>query len=118
MPADDGLHGMSTEDLATFLHGLRALREREGLGLDGTGLPLGRGPQRRRWRPGAGLVGVTASGDSPGWAGRRGRRADRFGRAQREQRSPGPLPGSGRSMTSHRGRMHMHIRPARGAVPG
>ena len=54
MPADDGLHGMSAEDLATFLHGLRALREREGLGLDGTGLPLGRGPRRGRWRPGAG----------------------------------------------------------------
>ena len=35
MPADDGLHGMPAEDLAAFLHDLRALREREGLSLEG-----------------------------------------------------------------------------------
>lgn len=35
MPADDGLHGMPAEDLAAFLRDLRALREREGLSLDG-----------------------------------------------------------------------------------
>ena len=53
MPADDGLHGMPAEDLAAFLHSLRALREREGLSLDGADLPPGRGPPARAVAAGA-----------------------------------------------------------------
>jgi hypothetical protein len=110
MPADDGLHGMSAEDLAAFLQGLRALREREGLGLDGSGRPPGSGPRRGRWRPGAGLIGITAVALTlAGLAAGGVVLTDPAGHS--ETSAPGAvLPDGGRSMADHGGRMHMHMR--------
>lgn len=117
MPADDGLHGMPAEDLAAFLHSLRALREREGLSLDGADLPPGRGPRRGRWRPGAGLVGVTAVALAlAGLAAGGAVLTDPAGHSQTS--APGALlPGGGRSMADHGGQMHMRIRPVAPAQP-
>ncbi len=135
MPADDGLHRLSTEDLATFLRRLRALRMREGLSLDGpaaqpelrpgsdaAGQPgftitrLGprlvsrHGPQRSRWRPSPGLVGVTATAIVlAGLAAGGAVLTEPTGHS--ESSAPGAsLPGGGRSMADHGGRMHMHTR--------
>lgn len=110
MPADDGLHGMSAEDLAAFLDGLRALREREGLSLDGSGRRPGRGPRRGRWRPGAGLIGIAAVALAlAGLAAGGVVLTDSAGHS--ETSAPGAvLPGGGRSMADHGGRMHMHMR--------
>jgi hypothetical protein len=137
MPADDGLRQMSTEDLAGFLRRLRALRMREGLGLDGLAAQPGlrpgsdaagqpgftitrpgprlaprHRPQRSRWRPSPGLAGVTATalvlaGLAAGGAVLTGP----TGRSESSAPSA-PLPGGGRSMTSRGGRMHMHTQPA------
>jgi len=110
MPADDGLHRMSTEDLAGFLRRLRALRMREGLSLDGPDAQPEL-PQRSRWRPSPGLVGVTATalvlaGLAAGGA------VLTAPTGNRESSAPSaPLPGGGRSMTSRGGRMHMHTQP-------
>jgi len=141
MPADDGLHRMSTEDLAAFLRRLRALRMREGLDLGGLAarpeLPPGSDaagqpgftrtrtrlgphlvprhrPQRSRWRPSPGLVGITATAIVlAGLAAGGAVLTEPTGHS--ESGAPGApsaaLPG-GRSMTSHGGRMHMHTRPA------
>jgi hypothetical protein len=135
MPADDGLHRMSTEDLAGFLRRLRALRMREGLSLDGlaaqpelrpggdaAGQPgftitrLGprlarrHGPQRSRWRPSPGLVGVTATAIVlAGLAAGGAVLTEPAGHSQSSAPSA-PLPGGGRSMADHGGRMHMHTR--------
>jgi hypothetical protein len=133
MPADDGLHRMSTEDLAAFLRRLRALRMREGLGVDGlaaqpelppgsdaagqpgftiTRVGLRHAPPRRRWRPSPGLVGVTATAIVlAGLAAGGAVLTEPTGHSQSSAPSA-PLPGSGRSMTSHRGRMHMPTQPA------
>ena len=137
MPADEGLHRMSTEDLAAFLRRLRALRMREGLSLDGLAaqadLPPGSDaagqpgftitrlgprlaprhwPQRSRWRPSPGLVGVTATamvlaGLTAGGV----ILMEPTGHSEANVPSA-PLPGGGRSMANRGGRMHMHTQPA------
>lgn len=134
MPADDGLHRMSAEDLAAFLRRLRTLRVREGLSLDGqAGLPPGsdaagqpgftitrlgprltpRGaPRRARWRPSPGLVGVTATAIV--LAGLAAGGAVLMEPAGHHEASvpSAPLPGAGQSMANHGGRMHMRTRLA------
>jgi len=133
MPADDGLHRMSTEDLAAFLRRLRALRMREGLSLDGlaaqgnlppgsdaTGQPgftvtqLGPrlAPRHSRWRPSPGLVGVTATAMVlAGLAA--GGIVLMAPTGHSEATAPSAaLPGGGRSMAGRGGRMHMRTQPA------
>jgi hypothetical protein len=136
MPADDGLHRMSTEDLAAFLRRLRALRVCEGLSLNGhdaqAGLPgteaagqpgftitrLGprlaprRGLRRNRWRPSPGLVGVTATAMVlAGLAAGGAVLMEPTGHSESSSPSA-PLPGGGRSMANRGGRMHMRTQPA------
>jgi len=137
MPADDGLHRLSTEDLAGFLRRLRALRMREGLSLDGQAgqpeLPQGSDaagqpgftitrlgprlaprhrPPRSRWRPSPGLVGVTATAlVLAGLAAGGAVLTEPTGHSESSARSA-PFAGGGRSMTSRGGRMHMHTQPA------
>jgi hypothetical protein len=120
MPADDGLHRLSTEDLATFLRRLSALRTREGLSLDGLAgqpeLPPGHGPRRGRWRPSPGIVGVTATAMVlAGLAAGGAVLMQPTGHSESSAPSA-PLPG-GRSMADHGGRMHMHVRTQPAATP-
>lgn len=127
MPADDGLHEMPAEDLAAFLRDLHALREREGLSLVGlppdagpaaagqprfaiTRLRRARsGPRRCRWRPSPGLTGVIAAAIAlAAVAGGAMLLAKPAGHSRAS--APGPsLPGAGRSMANHGGRMRMRI---------
>jgi hypothetical protein len=137
MPADDGLHRMSTEDLAAFLRRLRALRMREGLSLDGLAaqgsLPPGSdgagqpgftitqlgprqaprpGPRRSRWRPSPGLVGVTATAMVlAGLAVSGVVLMEPTGHSEANAPSAA-LPGAGQSMVGRGGWMHMHTIPA------
>jgi hypothetical protein len=131
MPADDGLHEMPPEDLAAFLHDLRALREREGLSLDGltaraelppgagpaaAGQPgfsitrLGRaqpGPRRGRWRPSPGLTGVMAAAVALAALAAGGALLSRPAGHGATSVPAAPLPGGGRSMTDQGGRLRM-----------
>jgi hypothetical protein len=137
MPADDGLHRMSTEDLAAFLRRLRALRMREGLSLDGLAaqaeLPPGtdtagqpgftitrlgprlaprHGPQRSRWRPSPGLVGVTAAAMVlAGLAAGGAVLMEPAGHSQLSAPDAALPGGGGRSMTNRGGRMPMRTQP-------
>jgi hypothetical protein len=142
MPAIDGLHRMSTEDLAAFLRRLRALRMRDGLSLDGLAaqgnLPPGsdaagqpgftitrlgprlvprRGPRRSRWRPSPGLVGVSATAlVLAGLAASGFVLMEPTGHSAATAPST-PLPGGGHSMASRGGQMHMHTMPAAPSGP-
>jgi hypothetical protein len=131
MPADDGLHGIPAEDLAGFLHDLRALRVREGLSLDGiaaraelppgtgstaAGQPgfivtrLGRtrpGPRRRR-RPSPALTRAMAAAVALAALAAGGAVLARPAGRGAASAPSAPLPGGGRSMADHGGRMHMH----------
>ncbi len=137
MPADDGLHRMSTEDLAAFLRRLRSLRMREGLSLDGLAaqgnLPPGsdeagqpgftitqlgprlaprRGPRRSRWRPSPGLVGVTATAMVlAGLAASGVVLMEPTGHSEATAPSR-PLPGGGQSMAGRGGQMPKHTMSA------
>ena len=109
MPADDGLRRMSTEDLAAFLRRLRALRMREELSVEGLAAQR-HGPRRSRWRPSPGLVGVTATAIVlAGLAAGGAVLMEPTGHSESSAPSA-PLPGGGRSMVDHGGRMHMHTR--------
>jgi hypothetical protein len=136
MPADDGLHRLSTEDLAAFLRRLRALRMREGLSLDGLAaqgnLPPGsdeagqpgftitqlgprlarrHGPRRSRWRPSPGFVGVTATAMVlAGLAASGVVLMEPTGRSEATAPST-PLPG-GQSMAGRGGQMPTHTMSA------
>lgn len=133
MPADEGLHGIPAEDLAGFLRDLRALRVREGLGLDGAAMPpelppgagptagqpgftitrLGRtraAPRRRRWRPGPALTRAMAAALVLAALGAGGALLTRPTAGQHGASAPGaPRPAGGRSMTDHGGRMRMRV---------
>jgi hypothetical protein len=133
MPADDGLHGIPAEDLAGFLHDLRALRVREGLGLDGAAgqpeLPPGSGPAagqpgftitrlghtqvgppRRWWRPSPALTRVMAAALALAALAAGGVLLTRPAAGHHDASAPGaPRPAGGRSMTDHGGRMRMRV---------
>lgn len=137
MPADDGLHGIPAEDLAGFLRDLRALRVREGLGLDrATGQPelppgagpaagqpgftitrLGHsqaGPPGRRWRPSPALTRAMAAALALAALAAGGVLLTRPAARHHDASAPGaPRPAGGRSMTDHGGRMRMRV-----VVPG
>src|ERR1700745_1874274 len=106
MPADNGLHRMSTEDLAAFRRGLRALRVREGLSLNGPDPQAGpprHGPRRNRWRPSPGLVGVTATAIVLAGLAAGGAVLVQPTGPSESSAPSAPLPGGGRSMANRGG---------------